>query len=328
MKSGKTKQPAGDVPPPAPKTFTSPPKIGTDEVWEAAQAEVDAVPQEEVQRPRVDLQPAAESALAVCDHVRGDAGLFARFQAQAAAGEFDPDGLRKLQRYAGAAWYARRMQVSVEGAESGANVPAAVIAAGEEIYGRMHAVVAYYLGKNPEAAPFIANLNSAPGHRRLANRLMTLADLYRDHRATVAVDTVNYRASDEQAARDTATVIVGALHDSGVSHAELWGARAARAWTLLSACYGEVQAVGLFLLRKTPDAAKERFPSLVAEARSPAQPRRPAEPATPVGPVADPAAPAGPEKPAEPVAGAPVVAAPAVAEKPRATAPKRKRKSG
>ena len=266
MKRDKTMQPGGDGPPPAPKTFTSPPKIGTDEVWESAQEEVDAVPQEEVQKPRVDLQPAAESALTVCDFVRGDAALYARFMGQAAAGECDPDGLRKLQRYAGAAWYARRMQVSVEGAESGANVPAAVIAEGEAIYGRMYAVVTYYLGKNPEAAPFIANLNSAPGHRRLANRLITLADLYRDHRATIEVDTVNYRASDEQAARDTATVVVGALHDSSVSHAELWGGRAARAWTLLSACYAEVQVVGLFLLRKTPDAAKERFPSQIGRA--------------------------------------------------------------
>jgi hypothetical protein len=326
MRQDKSKKPGEDVPPPAPKTFTTPPAIGTDNAWDVASQEVAAVPDEAVQKPRIDLLLVSETALTVCDKVRADAPLYQRFMAQAAAGEFDPQGFQKLQRYAGAAWYARRMQVSVEGGESHASVPEALLAQGEVLYERMHTVVVYYLGKNPAAAPFLANLNNAPGHRRLAVRLLTLADLYRDHHGVISVDTMNYRSTDEQAARDASTAIIKSINDSGASHAELWGDRAARAWTLLSSCYAEVQTVGLFLLRKTPERAKETFPSLVAEARSPAQPRKAAEPV--VEPVAEPAAPAAGEKPAEPAAPAPAApAAPAVAAAPAPAAPKRKRKS-
>ncbi|MFO0608168.1 MAG: hypothetical protein U0324_33695 [Polyangiales bacterium] len=313
MGQEKTKKPGVDGPPPAPKTFTSPPKLGAPETWEDAADEVDAVPDADVLRPRIDLAVAAESALAVCDDVRGDAALYARFLRVAESGEFDPKSFPRLQRYANAAWQARRMQVSLEGAEGGASVPAGVLATADALYGRMHSVVTYYLGNKPEAAPFLANLAQSPGHRRAAVRLLTLADLYRDHRAVVSVDTVNYRATDEKDARDTAAAIVEALRDDGVTQAELWAGRAARAWTLLSACYAEVQAVGQFLLRRTPDAAKERFPSLIAEARTPAQPRKPAEPAQPAEPAADPAQPAA--DPAQPAAT------------PRAAAPKRKRRA-
>lgn len=78
-------------------------------------------------------------------------------------------------------------------------------------------------------------------------------------------------------------------------------------------CHPEVQAAGQFLLWRKPDEAKARFPSLIAEARSPAQPRKAAEPAQP-------------EPPAQPTEGAPAQpAAPADATTPRAA--KRKRRS-
>jgi len=329
MSKSAPKTPEADVPPRGPVTFTSPPMLGTSDVWVTVQSLVDAVPAEEVQRPRVDLQVAAESALEVCDDVRGDATLYARFLAMASVGEFEPDAFRKLQRLAGAAWYARRMQLRAESTDTEATVPPALVTEGDAIVDRMLPVVTYYLGKSAEVAPVLAAISVASGHRRLANNLHNLADLYQSHRAVIEGDPVNYRAGDERDARRTASAIITALSDSSTREAELWGGRCARVWTLLSGSYARVQATGQYLLRETPDAAKERFPSLIAEARTAAQPRKAPEPAAP---VADPANVAAPAKPAGPIADAPAVASPIVAEPatPRAgtapAAPKRSRK--
>lgn len=285
------KHPEGNGPPGEPNTFSSPPLYGSRDVWLAVASEVDAVPAEEAQRPRVDLQAAAECALAVCDGVRDDATLYGRFQALAAAGEADAEGFRKLQRYAGAAWHARRMQLQTESADGDALVPPAVVAQATELLTRMLPVVTYYVGSDPAIAPVLVTINQAPGHRRLANHLLYLADVYQAKRAALAGDTVHYRATDEDDARKAASAIVDALSDHSTGSHEQWSGRCARVWTLLSRCYEDVQAAGMFLLRGTPEVAKERFPSLVSEARSAPQPRK--EPDAP-SPVADPAQPVAP----------------------------------
>ena len=269
------KIPHAETSPAEPKTFTSPPMLGTRELWALVLSLVEALPPEQVQKPRVDLQVAAESALSVCDDVRNDPVLYGRFVQLAKIGEFKEDGFRELQRLAGAAWYARRMQRLAESSDSEATVPVALVADGEALIGRMLHVTDYYLGAQPEVASVLSTINLVAGHRRLANNLHNLADLYEAHRDVIAHDTVHYRASDARDARKTASAIVAALADDSTGESERWGDRCARIWTLFSASYAEVQEAGQFLLRKTPEEAKARFPSLVAEARaeSPLRPR-------------------------------------------------------
>lgn len=110
-------------------------------------------------------------------------------------------------------------------------------------------------------------------------------------------DAKNYVASDARNARVTAGEIIEALSVSETSEATLWKGRSARIWTLLVRSYGEVQMLGRWLLRATPEAAAERLPSLFAEVRSPAVVRRADAPT----PTPDPAA---------PVTAAPVAAKP------------------
>ncbi|MFO0602886.1 MAG: hypothetical protein U0324_47610 [Polyangiales bacterium] len=309
MKRSVPKNPEADAPLAGPKTFTSPPRFGTGEVWSTLQSAVDAVPAERVQKPRVDLQAAAVTALSVCDDVRDDAALYARFLKQAEAGEFDAEGFRKLQQLAGGAWHARRMQLRAESGDTEETVPAALIEAGDELVGRMLPVARYHLAKVPAAASVVAGINTSRGHMRLANNLLNLAELYQTHRAVIEGDRVNYRATDADEAGRVASAIVTSLADTSAGGADVWGDRCARVWTLLSDCYEQVQAVGHYLLRATPDAARERFPSLVAGSRAtpsrkdatPAQPA--ADPATPGQPAADPQ-PAAPTEPATPRAAA------------------------
>lgn len=130
---------------------------------------------------------------------------------------------------------------------------------------------------------------------RLANNLLNLADLCQTHRAVIEGDRVNYRATDADEAGRVASAIVTSLADTYTGGADVWGDRCARVWTLLSDCYEQVQAVGHYLLRATPGAARERFPSLVAGSR--ATPSR--KDATPAQPAADPQ-PAPPAEPATP----------------------------
>jgi len=287
--------------------------LGTADNWRRVEADVLALPDEEVQKPRIDLQIASEVVLSVCDAVADDAALTARFQTLTEAKELSVGGLGKLRRYAAAAWYARRMQRTAEATEGEAVAPPELIAEGDAILGRMQLVAGYHLVKHPAVASVLSTVSAAPGHRRLANNLLNLADVYQEHRAAIAGDTVNYRATDERDARKVASSIITHLSDHAAPTADVWNNRCARIWTLLNTTYAEVQAAGQYLLWRKPDEAKARFPSLVAEARSPAQPRKAAEPAQP-------------EPPAQPTDGAPAQpAAPADATAPRAA--KRKRRS-
>lgn len=308
------KSPGADAPPGEVKALTTPPMLGSVESWRRVEGDVNALAADAVQRPRVDLQVAAENALSVCDAVADDPALTARLAALSGAGEFSVDGVGALRRYAAAAWFARRMQRSAESNASEVSAPPELIAAGEAIVRRMALVCGYHLASDASVSTLVATVNGARGHRRLANHLLNLADVYQTHRAALAKDTVHYRAADEGEARKVASEIIVALADRSADGVEVWGDRCARIWTLLSASYAELQCVGQFLLRKTPEAAKARFPSLVAESRATPKPRKAAAPA----------------QPAQPADGAPATPAPpADAATPRAAAaaPKRKRRS-
>jgi len=282
--------------PPASPSVSSPPPPGASEAWALVEGEVEALPAEQVLRPKVDLQRAAELVLSVCEALREDQALYDRFLKQVAAGELETDALERLERCARAAWHARRMQLRVGMSDSDAKVPSEVVSEGEALLRRMLPVATYYLGRDPAVAAFLSAVHPRRGHRRLANDLHNLADLYQKHQALLAGDTVNYRATDLRNARRVASTIVTALSNASSDDVTLWNDRCARLWTLLSNRYDDVCSVGNYLLRKTPEAARKRFPSLVARLRRgtaprPADPSRLPAPPSPDPPVAE--APAG-----------------------------------
>lgn len=272
--------------------LTSPPMPGSPEIWRLVEAEVDAVPAGEAIAPRVDLQAASEVALTSLGDLGDDAALLARFNAVCATGEVDADVVTRTQRYAGAAWYARHRQLKAEAVQTSEIVPEALVSRADEVFGRMHALAQYHFKHDPELGPVLASMNRSPGHRKMANQLLSLSETYAKHSEKVAADPVNYRASDQRDARKAAGEIIKSLSDVGGSEVELWKGRSARVWSLLSRSYEEFAGLGRWLLRATPEAAMERFPSLVAESRSAATPRKVEVPVTPTpdGAVTPPAA--------------------------------------
>ncbi|MFO0646949.1 MAG: hypothetical protein U0326_11980 [Polyangiales bacterium] len=279
----KDKSPATDGPSQGQQHPTSPPTPGSAESWRLVEDEAEKLAPGEVVSPRVDLQDTAETALTVVDDLSDDAALAARIAAIAATGEVSADLISKTQRYAGAAWYARHRQLLAEAAQSMVVVPESLVTKGNEIFERMLKLAQYHFADHATEGAIVATINAAPGHRRLANNLITLSELYGRNRDAVKTDPKNYQPTDERDARKTAAEIIKALSVSEDSDAELWKGRCARVWTLLSRTYGELQSLGRWMLRATPELAAERFPSLISEARSPA-PRRPEAPA-PTPPV-------------------------------------------
>ncbi|MFO0645437.1 MAG: hypothetical protein U0326_04300 [Polyangiales bacterium] len=260
---------------------------GSPEIWRLVEAEVDAVAASEATTPRVDLQAASEVALTATGNLSDDAALLARFNVICATGEVAGDLLSRTQRLAGGAWYARHRQLKAEAAQTSEVVPEATLKRAEELFTRMQDLVSYHFKHDPEIGPEAAAMNRSPGHRKMANQLLSLSETYAKFPEKVATDPVNYRASDQRDARKTAGEIIKALSDSGATEVELWKGRSARVWSLLLRSYEELAALCRWLLRATPEAAAERFPSLFTESRSAPMARKPETPVTPPTPDAN-----------------------------------------
>lgn len=265
---------------------TSPPMPGSIEIWKLVEAEVDALPAADAVAPRVDLQAAAEVALHALDALTDDAALLARFHAVCATGELDGAVVTRAQRYAGAAWYARHRQLQVEAAATAGVVPEAVLTRADELYSRMHGLASYHFKDDSEFGAVVAAMNRAPGHRKMANQLLSLSEIYAQRAERVATDPVNYRATDQRDARKVAGEIIKALTEQGDAEAELWRARVSRVWSLLLRAYDETAALARWLLRAEPERAQTMFPSIFAEIRSAPVARKVETPANPA-PVTD-----------------------------------------
>lgn len=254
---------------------------GSPEIWQLVEAEVDAVAESDALTPRIDLQDAAEAALNTMSNLSDDLVLVARFKAVCATGELDPEIIARTLRYAGAAWYARHRQLTAEASQTTETVPEDVLSRADELFVRMHELASYHFKRDPEVGPVVAAMNRSPGHRKMANQLLSLSEMYADHPEKVSADTVNYRSTDQRDARKVAGEIIKALSESNGSEGELWKGRCARVWSLLFHSYEEVAGLCRWLLRATPDKAQERFPSLFAESRNAPAPRKADAPVTP-----------------------------------------------
>ena len=267
-------------------TASLPPPSGARQAWDSVETEADALAEDEVESPRVDLQTASELVLRVASSVRTDEKLMARFLKLAGIDEFDADLFARLVTLAHAAWYAKHCQLEAESQDHTVALDA-LVAEGETLRKRMFKLAEYNFSDHAVEASVVEQVSMGRGARNVANALVSLADLYDRHPTVVAKDSKNYRPTDVRDARRVVESTRRLLGTAGADAHELWTGRCSRVWVLLDRAYGELQSTGRWLMRRRPAAAAERFPSLVANSRSASKPRvkalveAPAQPASP-----------------------------------------------
>lgn len=223
------------------------------------------IPADQVQVPRVNPQRAAIAALSVAEYL-SRAEVRERFARLSRAGEFDPTLLDDLPETAQAAWYAKHKSDLVSAASVEVQVPLAVFQEAAAVRSRMLKVLDYHRGDDPEVAARLAAIRGGRGHHDLSNDLLSLGELYRQHRAALAEDHRYYRSTDEEDAGRVARKILQLLSAGGTPEIELWTDMVARTWSLLHQTYEEVRRAGQFLFYHEDPEAK--FPSLFGAARS------------------------------------------------------------
>lgn len=240
-----------------------------EKAYRAVEPRLLALPREQLVTVNVDVQIAATVALGVVNGITAKEKK--RFERLASIDELDPKALPDLPIVARAAFHARRMFLLASATSSEAILPASVAEAATRLKTRMMRVVEYYLADHPVAGPQIVAIRAGTGYLDLANDLLALAKLYKDYGATLATDRKDYKKSDAKLARELGDDIVERLGGGVTGEARSWQDRQTRAFKLLLDVYGEVQAAGVFLFRH--EGGEERFPSLIAAARSAAASR-------------------------------------------------------
>lgn len=268
MQNPPSKRPEALVEKPQPASQSLFPVNETEQAWTAVQTQAESLAEDEVESPRVDLQRAAPIARRVGEDVLSDQTLLARFATQEEAGEIEPGLPARLVTLADAAWHARRQQLEAEAAD-GAVTFSATFEQAATVRARMQSLAEYYFNEDPTEGPLVRSVAGKQGAQNTANALDAYADLYARHHPTVSRDTQKYRPTDARDARRLAREIRAGMASGNSSRYELWTGRCARVWTLLYRAYDEVQQTGSWMLRRTPEAAKERFPSMVEQARAP-----------------------------------------------------------
>ena len=255
----------------------------------------------------VDVQVPGRRLRRVLARIRRDARLYEGFKLLAAVGIFDFEVLNRLQRAAPALWLVGH-RAKLERARGARTVDAATVERGVFVREEMARIARHLFGRDPIEAPAVNDLDNGNDHLRLANHLRYLHDLFVRHEARVARD-VFYDATHVADAKRIGDLLRDAL-DGRESDEVRWVDRAAALWANARADYAELQQVGRFLLRATPDLAKETFPALVKG--GPGRGKRAVEDDAADEEAVDDAPPPAneAEKPAEEKA-APVVAAPA-----------------
>lgn len=270
---------------PADKTGNQSPEDDYVADGEAALAAIEpkllALPSDSITYVNVDVQVAAVAARGVARTISKDATLRARFEALAAAKEFDLAHLKGLETGALAAWFARHRLLLASATQSEAQLPASLVAAAMTLKARMMRVVEYHLGDHPKAGPIVAAIRAGTGYMDLANDLIALARLYKTYAKLLAHDKKDYQATDQNLAAKTGDQIVVLLEGSTPEQRK-WADLQARAWTWLNRAYDEVSEAGRYLKRHDADV-DSAFPSLVTASR--------AESAKSAGPKEGPAAP-------------------------------------
>lgn len=223
-----------------------------------------AIPKDAVRMPNADVEACAIFARGVGRRVKEPA-LYARFSGLPAQ-DFDITHVDDLEPIASAVWYATIQLATAAATRTDVKVPSELVQRATETKTRMLKVVSYHFEDHPRLGPEIADIVLGTGYRDLAGDLTRLARIYVDERATVSRDPKHYVAEDADKAPELAQQILDHLGLTPTSEGSRWMDIVARGWTLLSDCYGEVAAAGLWLLRR--ERGEELFSSLVAAGRN------------------------------------------------------------
>jgi hypothetical protein len=180
---------------------------------------------------------------------------------------FDPALLELLEPAARAAMYARREQQRDEVDLSNARVPLALVEEGAELKQRMFRVAEYHLADHPTAGKMLEVVRPGSGHQDTANDLMSLAQLYRDHRDVMAGDVAHFHLEDADEAEKIGDAIFRELGMTRDGKPRPKSDLAVRAWTHMFLAYEEVAAAGRWLFRK--ENGEAMFPPLMSAVRAP-----------------------------------------------------------
>ena len=178
---------------------------------------------------------------------------------------FDVQHALRLESAALATWHALLQMRNAAAVTSGVKIPDEVMAQATELKQTMLKVLDYYLGHMPDMFKVLGSIREGTGYVDLASDLVRLSEQYQAHAATLAVDTVRYKATDSETAGRLAQAIHQVLGDGRHSDARYWREYLGRAWSLLVVTYDEVSATGRWLYRHTD--GETRFPSLYAVGR-------------------------------------------------------------
>ncbi len=208
----------------------------------------------------VDVQVPGRRLRRVLGRIRRDARLYESLKTLAAVGLFDFEVLNRLQRAAPALWLVGH-RAKLERARGARAVDPALVERGAFVREEMARIARHLFGRDPIEAAAVNDLDHGNDHLRLANHLRYLHDLFVRHEARVARDAF-YDPAHVVDAKRIGDQLRDAL-DARESDEVRWVDRAAALWATVRADYAELQQVGRFLLRATPELAKETFPALV-----------------------------------------------------------------
>lgn len=207
--------------------------------------------------------------------LRGD------FEKLAAAGLFDLSLLDGLSDRARALYYIRHRLDEQSALASDAGLPTALSETATHLRRDMLRVLEFRLADDPEVSARLDFIRRGAGHQDLADDLLRLAGLYRQHQAALRDMPAPYAPKDgERAAELSSQILVtlglspalekssdGARVSKSAASAESLSQLQIRAAMLLRAAYDEVAAAGRYLFRADPEYAA-RFAPLASIARS------------------------------------------------------------
>jgi hypothetical protein len=251
--------------------------------FESLQARFDAVPLEQLQPIRVDIQAAAAVALSVAlrDGAPERRALFERLSI---TGLFEMQWLDSLAALALAAWHTRQQQQKSSGVPSGGTIPVQMVEDASSLRARMLRVLEYYFGDDPTIGAKLSVVRAGSGYQDLANDLAVVADMYEEAslKAMLSRDPMYYRVEDSARARELAAAILSALGLGSEGQAKRLAESSQRAWTLLSQTYDKLRLAGQYIFADQEEV-DATYPSLVAFVRAAAA-RRPIGPGAPLSP--------------------------------------------
>lgn len=256
-------------------------------------ATLDAIPEEEVEVIRIDVEAAAYAALGVARFVQS-AEVRPRF-AELPRRAFDMTNADELAPLGLVTLFLLTEAQATGALATEAKIAPQIAAEMAQVESRMQTVCEYHLWDDAEIGPELERLRPGIGYRDLLNDVKGYIRIYELRAEVVKTDSKNYRPTDLKRAKELAAIFGLAFSEAMSPKAREAYTDLLRAWTLLQRRYAEVREAGLWLFRKDSSRDK-RFPTLFAASRpTPGRPRKQ---------LVDAAQPAPAPAAAEPVPGA------------------------